>query len=77
VVLVGPVRSEGYDEAVTRGEPATRSFSCLYLRDGTLIACDAINAPRDFVQSKALIAAGLRVAPERLADTGIQLQDLA
>ncbi len=69
--------SEGYDEVVTRGEPATRSFSCLYLRDGVLIACDAINAPRDFVQSKALIAAGLRVAPERLADTGVQLKDLA
>jgi len=69
--------SEGYDEVVTRGEPATRSFSCLYLRNGALIACDAINAPRDFVQSKALIAAGLRLAPERLADTGVQLKDLA
>jgi 3-phenylpropionate/trans-cinnamate dioxygenase ferredoxin reductase subunit len=69
--------SEGYDQAVTRGDPATRSFSCVYLRDGVLIACDAINAPRDFVQSKALIAAGLRIAPDRLADTGVQLQDLA
>ena len=69
--------SEGYDQAVTRGEPATRSFSCVYLRDGVFIACDAINAPRDFVQSKALIAAGLRIAPDRLADTGVQLQDLA
>ncbi|HSN52508.1 MAG TPA: FAD-dependent oxidoreductase [Woeseiaceae bacterium] len=68
--------SEGYDEAVIRGEPATRSFSCLYLRDGVLIACDAINAPRDFVQSKALIAARLRVAPDRLADTSVPLGDL-
>ena len=69
--------SEGYDEAVIRGEPATRSFSCLYLRDGVLIACDAINAPRDFVQSKALIAARRRIAPGRLADTRAQLKDLA
>ena len=68
--------SAGYDEAVIRGEPATRSFSCLYLRDGVLIACDAINAPRDFVQSKALIAAKRRIAPDRLADKGIQLKDL-
>ena len=69
--------SEGYDEVVVRGEPAARSFSCLYLRDGMLIACDAINAPRDFMQSKALIAARQRMAPERLADSGVQLRDLA
>jgi 3-phenylpropionate/trans-cinnamate dioxygenase ferredoxin reductase subunit len=69
--------SQGYDTWVVRGEPATRSFSCLYLRDGVLIACDAINAPRDFVQSKTLIAAGRTIAPERLADTSIPLKDLA
>ena len=69
--------SEGYDNVVIRGEPAMRAFSCLYLRDGVLIACDAVNAPRDFVQSKALIAARLRIAPDRLADAGTQLKDLA
>ena len=68
--------SAGYDEVVVRGEPAERSFSCLYLRDGVLIACDAINAPRDFVQSKALIVARQRVAPEHLADSSVQLKDL-
>ena len=69
--------SEGYDNVVIRGEPAMRAFSCLYLRDGVLIACDAVNAPRDFVQSKALIAARQRIAPDRLADAGTQLKDLA
>ncbi len=69
--------SEGYDEVVVRGEPAYRSFSSLYLHNGKLIACDAINAPRDFVQSKALIAARQEIAPERLADSGVQLKDLA
>ena len=68
--------SEGYDEVVVRGDPATRSFSCLYLRGGVLIACDAVNAPRDFVQSKALIAARMSVAPEQLADTRKQLKEL-
>jgi len=42
-----------------------------------LIACDAINAPRDFVQSKPLIATRQRIAPERLADIGVQLKELA
>ena len=69
--------SSGYDDVVVRGDPATRSFSCLYLRERALIACDAINAPRDFVQSKALIAARQEIAPERLADTGKQLKELA
>jgi 3-phenylpropionate/trans-cinnamate dioxygenase ferredoxin reductase subunit len=69
--------SEGYDEVVVRGEPARRTFSCLYLRDGVLIACDAINAPRDFVQSKALIAARQTMAPDRLSESSVPLKDLA
>ena len=69
--------SQGYDAVVVRGEPAKRSFSCLYIRDGVLIACDAINAPRDFVQSKSLIAARQKIAPERLADSSLPLGNLA
>jgi 3-phenylpropionate/trans-cinnamate dioxygenase ferredoxin reductase subunit len=69
--------SEGYDDVVIRGNPAERSFSCLYLRDRRLIAVDAINAPRDFVQSKQLIADRLEVELEKLADTAVPLKDLA
>jgi 3-phenylpropionate/trans-cinnamate dioxygenase ferredoxin reductase subunit len=69
--------SAGYDEVVLRGNPDDASFSCLYLRDGRLIACDSINAPRDFVQVKALIADRKIIDPRRLADTGLQLKDLA
>ena len=67
--------SQGYDDVVMRGDPSAKSFSCLYLRDGQLIAVDAVNAPRDYVQSKALIAAHARIDPAVLADTGIQLKD--
>jgi 3-phenylpropionate/trans-cinnamate dioxygenase ferredoxin reductase subunit len=69
--------SEGFDQVVIRGEPANRSFACLYLSAGKLIAVDAINAPRDFVQSKALIAEGAMIDREKLADTNIALKDLA
>jgi 3-phenylpropionate/trans-cinnamate dioxygenase ferredoxin reductase subunit len=68
--------SRGYDEFVMRGEPESRSFSCLYLRDGRLISVDAVNCPKDFVQSKALIAAHAKIDPGILADTGIQLKDM-
>ena len=67
--------SQGYDDVVTRGDPTSKSFSCLYLRNGEIIAVDAVNAPRDYVQSKALIADHARIDPAVLADTTIQLKD--
>ena len=69
--------SDGYDDVVIRGNPAERSFSCLYLREGRLIAVDAINAPRDFVQSKQLIADGTILDADRLADSDVTLKELA
>lgn len=68
--------SQGYDEVVMRGDPASRCFSCLYLRDGHLIAVDAVNSPRDFMQSKALIANRARIDPAELANTDLALKDL-
>ena len=68
--------SEGHDDVVIRGNPAKRSFSCLYLADGRLIAVDAVNAPRDFVQSKQLIADRVEIDATRLADTEIALKDM-
>jgi 3-phenylpropionate/trans-cinnamate dioxygenase ferredoxin reductase subunit len=69
--------SQGYDDVVLRGDPASGSFACLYLRDDVLIAVDAINSPRDFMQSKALIAAHSRLDREKLADAEVALKDLA
>ncbi len=69
--------SEGYDDVVIRGNPADRSFACVYLKEGRLIAIDAVNAPRDFVHSKALIAAQALISTDKLADAGTLLKDLA
>lgn len=69
--------SQGFDQVVLRGNPAARSFACLYLENGRLIAVDAINSPGDFIHSKALIANHARINPQRLADTGIALRDFA
>ncbi|MEJ2274965.1 MAG: FAD-dependent oxidoreductase [Woeseiaceae bacterium] len=68
--------SDGYDDVVIRGNPAERAFSCVYLRDGRVIATDAINAPRDFVHSKQLIAAGASLDPEQIANAEAALKDL-
>ena len=69
--------SEGYDDVVIRGNPANRSFACLYLYEGRLIATDAVNSPKDFVQSKALIAAGTKVDRDKLGNTEVELKDLS
>ena len=68
--------SAGHDQAVLRGDPATRSFSVLYLKDGKLIACDAVNMIKDYVQARKLVEEGAKIAPEDLADTSRPLKEL-
>ena len=69
--------SQGFDDIVIRGSMDTHSFACLYLRDGELIAVDAVNRPKDFIQSKALIASHAKIDPAMLSDDKIELKDLA
>ncbi|WP_083706676.1 FAD-dependent oxidoreductase [Sphingomonas sp. gentR] len=68
--------STGHDQAILRGDPASRSFSVVYLRQGRVIALDCVNAMRDFVQGKALVAGGATVPVEALADAGRPLKTL-
>lgn len=69
--------TEGYEQVILRGNPDERAFAAFYLREGRLIAVDAINSAREFMLSKKLIAAGARLDPEILADTEIAFKDLA
>ncbi len=69
--------SGGHDAAVMRGDPAMRSFSIAYLRDGRVIALDCVNAVRDFVAGRALVSGRAAVDPARLADATVPLKELA
>ncbi len=69
--------SQGHDVVVLRGEPSDGSFACLYLKDGVLIAVDAINSPKEFIQAKSLIADRARINPDDLKDPDVPLKDLA
>ena len=64
------------DQVVIRGDMDAKRFSACYLREGVLVACQAINAVKDFIQSKKLIAFGARPDPALLADASIALKDL-
>ena len=68
--------SGGFDATVIRGSMAARSFSIVYLRQGRVVALDCVNAAKDFVQGKRLVAEGLSIDPPRLADTTIPLDDM-
>ncbi len=67
--------SFGHDQTIVRGDPDTGSFACLYLRDGALIALDAVNSPRDFMQAKPLIAEQANLDVRLAADPERQLKE--
>jgi 3-phenylpropionate/trans-cinnamate dioxygenase ferredoxin reductase subunit len=68
--------STGHDEAVLRGDPASRSFSVVYLKAGKVVAIDCVNATRDYVQGRMIVTAGLRATHEQLANTNTPLKGL-
>nr|WP_279587914.1 FAD-dependent oxidoreductase [Sphingomonas vulcanisoli] len=68
--------SLGFDDLVVRGDPATRAFSIVYLRDGTVIALDCVNAVRDFTHGKLLVANGSQPDRAAIADKEIPLKQL-
>jgi 3-phenylpropionate/trans-cinnamate dioxygenase ferredoxin reductase subunit len=68
--------SIGHDATVLRGDPATKSFSLVYLREGRVIALDCVNMSRDYVQGKALVANGTQADPAMLADSNIPLKKI-
>ncbi len=67
--------SSGHDQQVTRGDPATRSFSVCYLKGGELLAVEAINHSKDYMAARKLIADRARPNVDKLADPQVALKD--
>ncbi|PKB13381.1 3-phenylpropionate/trans-cinnamate dioxygenase ferredoxin reductase subunit [Novosphingobium kunmingense] len=68
--------STGYDTEIVRGDVASRSFSVIYLKQGRIIAVDAVNAIKDYVQARKLVEEGASIAPADLADASRPLKEL-
>ena len=69
--------SQGYDEIITRGDPADgRSFAAFYLKGGRVVAVDAVNKPQEFMFSKKLIPLQKTVDKKRLADADTPIKEL-
>ncbi|WP_157217792.1 NAD(P)/FAD-dependent oxidoreductase [Flavisphingomonas formosensis] len=69
--------STGHDQAVVRGDIASRSFSIVYLKQGKVIALDCVNATKDYVQGRALVLGGIAVSAEQIANAEVPLKSLA
>jgi 3-phenylpropionate/trans-cinnamate dioxygenase ferredoxin reductase subunit len=67
--------SYGYDQKLTRGNPAARSFTVCYLKGGELLAVETVNHSKDYMAARKLIADRARPDIERLADPHISLRD--
>lgn len=68
--------AEGYEHLVLRGDPASDSFTAFYLKDGKVLAADTVNRPQDFIAAKRLVAEGIAVTAEQLADDSQPLKAL-
>lgn len=67
--------SIGHDDAVMRGDPATRSFSIIYLKNRKVVALDCVNNVRDYSQGRRLVDLGICADSTQISDTGRQLKE--
>ncbi|MDP9011170.1 MAG: FAD-dependent oxidoreductase [Pseudomonadota bacterium] len=67
--------SQGHDQQVTRGDPATRTFTVCYLKGGELLAVEAVNHSKDYMAARKLIAARACPDIDKLADPLVALKD--
>jgi 3-phenylpropionate/trans-cinnamate dioxygenase ferredoxin reductase subunit len=68
--------SVDYDQELVRGDPASRSFSVIYLRGGKVIALDCVNTTKDYVQGRKVILEGIPLDLTQLADAAIPLKEV-
>ena len=68
--------SQGYDSTVLRGSMDADDFAMFYLKDGVLIAVDAVNRPREFMACRKLVPQRPCIDPAKLADESIPMQEM-
>lgn len=62
------------DSQVLRGDMDTHQFAIFYLKDGKVVAADAVNSPKEFMLCKQLV--GKPADPAKLADPQTDLKSL-
>ena len=62
-----------YDEVVLRGDPETRSFSVIYLKEDRVIALDCVNDVKSYAHGRRLISKGGECERNVLVDPSLPL----
>ncbi len=62
------------DSQVLRGDMENHQFAIFYLKDGKVVAADAVNSPKEFMLCKQLV--GKPADPAQLADPETDLKSL-
>lgn len=62
------------EEVVQRGDMASNEFAVFYIKDGAIVAVDAVNSPREFMAAKQLV--GKTVDTAKLADPSVPIKEL-
>jgi 3-phenylpropionate/trans-cinnamate dioxygenase ferredoxin reductase subunit len=62
------------DQEVLRGDMGEHKFAVFYLKNGAVVAADAVNSPKEFMACKQMI--GKLIDPLRLADPACDLKSL-
>ncbi|WP_123026559.1 NAD(P)/FAD-dependent oxidoreductase [Mycolicibacterium stellerae] len=63
-----------YTSYVTRGSIADRSFSIFCFRSDRLVAVESVNAARDHLAARKILASDMPLTPEQAADDDIDLK---
>lgn len=64
---------DDHDQVIVRGDLDDGRFMVLYLRDGELLAAEAVNSPREFMTVRQLIGQRARPDPDRVGDPDVPL----
>jgi len=68
--------STDHDQTIIRGHPVKRSFAVFYLKNGVLIACDAVNSPAEYMGSRIMIGRKSKPNPDMLQNPEIPMKAL-
>lgn len=67
---------DGADEIVRRGDPEMGNFAVFHLKEGRIIACEAVNSAPEYMAAQKLISSGKPVDPDALRNLDVAMRDL-
>jgi 3-phenylpropionate/trans-cinnamate dioxygenase ferredoxin reductase subunit len=65
-----------FHQAVTRGDPASGSFTVFYIDGEKIAGVNAVNAPKDIAVARRLMAGDMAIDSRKLRDPAVPLRSL-